>query len=228
MEEDHDVVRGPSALQNCAGSNLVSGGGSCRDVARSQRGGAKQIWSTEDRHSRCGLQVEEHRFPGRQGPGAEWDQGHGRQDSWYQEHLAENAAESDSRLRRRLCHRIRQPGSGGGLRRESQARSVAKALGRTSREQLVVPGVKSLALDRPMREAYRGSRTIPSLRRTKASTAPSDKIRLPHFTTVASGVTPYRGLGCGASIARRITRAQSSGVVFDFARESLALAMNCA
>ena len=109
-----------------------------------------------------------------------------------------------------------------------EARSVAKALGRTSREQLVVPGVKSLALDRPMREAYRGSRTIPSLRRTRASTAPSDKIRLPHFTTVASGVTPYRGLGCGASIARRITRAQSSGVVFDFARESLTLAMNCA
>src|SRR6266852_3340226 len=64
-------------------------------------------------------------------------------------------------------------------------------------------------------------RTIPLLRRRRASTASSVSRRLLHFTKGARDVTPYRGFGLGASMALSITRAQSSGVVFDFARVSL-------
>src|ERR1700693_763682 len=60
------------------------------------------------------------------------------------------------------------------------------------------------------------SRTIPYLRRITESIALSGNNRLAHFATVASGVTPYRALGVGTSIAFKITRAQSSAVVFDF------------
>jgi hypothetical protein len=59
---------------------------------------------------------------------------------------------------------------------------------------------------------------IPYLLRIIASMALSGSRRFAHLSTVASGVTPYRALGFGASIAIRIIRAQSSGVVFDFAR----------
>src|SRR5882724_9943200 len=66
------------------------------------------------------------------------------------------------------------------------------------------------------------SRLTRYLRRRKASTIRSLAIRLAHFTSVAKAVTPYRGRGFGDSMARKITRAQSSGVDFERSRPSFA------
>jgi hypothetical protein len=59
---------------------------------------------------------------------------------------------------------------------------------------------------------------IPVLLRIIASNKLSGSTRRTHFTIVASGVTVYRALGFFACTARKITRAQSSGVVPEDAR----------
>src|SRR5215813_7913132 len=95
-------------------------------------------------------------------------------------------------------------------------------MGAAARKQPVLPDFQSLMVN-PRRSAHRYSRAgIPYLRRISRSPIESVSNRFPHFAIVASSVTPYRGFGFGVSIACRITRAQSSAVVFDFARVAFA------
>src|SRR3979411_1282933 len=95
-------------------------------------------------------------------------------------------------------------------------------MGSTPRTQPIVPGHQPLKILENNQHEKRSqfpsdrSRTIPYLRRIKASIVLSGSKRFAHFASVASEVTPYRALGVGASIAANMTRAQSSGVVFDF------------
>src|SRR5271163_2773267 len=96
-----------------------------------------------------------------------------------------------------------------------------------SRKQSLVSDYESISPRSPCFQLARGasqaSRRTPKRRRKTASAARSDNRRLSHLATNASPVTPYRGLGLDASIARNTTRAQSSGVDFDFARLALTL-----